>query len=408
MARTIAVIGALDTKGGDVAFVANEIAARGHRALVIDVGVMGDHDFRPHVSAAEVAGAGGSDLRTLRQKADKALAMEVMTAGAATVVKQLFDQGKLDGVLALGGSAGTAIGTAAMRALPIGFPKVMLSTVAGGDTSAYVGTKDIAFMPSVVDVAGVNRISAAVYANAVGAIVGMVETRPPEVEARPLLVASMFGNTTPVVNRCVAAMAGRGYETLVFHATGIGGRTMDSLVDEGFIDGVLDITTTEWADEMCGGVFAAGPTRGDAAARRGIPQVICPGCLDMANFWAPETVPAKYKGRRFYRWNPNITLMRTTPDENAAMGRILAEKANASKGPVAFFLPRKGVSMLDAPGKEFWWPEADQALFGAIRGHVKPGIEVIELDNNINDDAFADAVAAKLLEFLKQAVRPGE
>jgi uncharacterized protein (UPF0261 family) len=406
MARTIAVIGALDTKGKDVAFVTNEIASRGHRALVIDTSVMGKHPYRAHVPATEVARAGGVSLRMLRAKGDKALAMEVMTKGAAKVVRKLFERGKIDGVLALGGTAGTAIGTAAMRALPIGFPKVMVSTVASGDTSAYVGTKDIVMIPSIVDVAGINRISAPIYANAVGAVVGMVETKPPKIKAKPLLVASMFGNTTPVVNRCVATMAERGYETLVFHATGTGGRTMESLVDEGFIDGVLDITTTEWADEVCGGVFTAGPTRGDAAARRGIPQVICPGCLDMANFWAPETIPAKYKDRLFYRWNPNITLMRTTPEENAQMGRILAEKANASKGPVAFFLPLKGVSMLDAPGKEFWWPEADQALFDAIEKHVKPDIPVIEMDNNVNDEAFADAVAAALLEFLGKGRHP--
>ena len=400
MRKTIAVIGALDTKGADFAFVKERIERRGHRALVINVSVVGKPAFKPDVPASEVAKAGGVGLKELQAKADKALAMEVMTRGIAKVAKQLCDRGKIDAVLSMGGTAGTAIGTSAMRALPLGFPKVMVSTVASGDTSAYVGTRDIVMMPSIVDVAGVNRISARIYANAVGAIVGMVETKAPKIEKKPLLAASMFGNTTPVVNRCVETMARRGYETLVFHATGTGGRTMESLIEEGFIDGVLDITTTEWADEIAGGVFTAGPTRGDAAARRGIPQVVAPGCLDMVNFWAPETIPPKYKDRLFYRWNPNITLMRTTPEENAQMGRILAEKANAAKGPVAFFLPLKGVSMLDAPGKEFWWPEADQALFEAIKKNAKPGIPVIEMDNNINDDAFADAMAEKLLTFL--------
>jgi len=400
MRKTIALIGALDTKGADFAFVKERIERRGHRALVINVSVVGKPAFKPDVPASEVAKAGGVGLKELQAKADKALAMEVMTRGIAKVAKQLCDRGRIDGVLSMGGTAGTAIGTSAMRALPLGFPKVMVSTVASGDTSAYVGTRDIVMMPSIVDVAGVNRISAQIYANAVGAIVGMVETKPPKIASKPLLAASMFGNTTPVVNRCVETMARRGYETLVFHATGTGGRTMESLIEEGFIDGVLDITTTEWADEIAGGVFTAGPTRGDAAARRGIPQVVAPGCLDMVNFWAPETIPPKYKDRLFYRWNPNITLMRTTPEENAELGRILAEKANAAKGPVAFFLPLKGVSMLDAPGKEFWWPEADQALFEAIKKNAKPGIPVIEMDNNINDDAFADAMAEKLLTFL--------
>ena len=400
MAKTIAVIGALDTKGKDFAFVTDEIVGRGHRALLIDTSVVGKPPFHAHIPSSEVARAGGVGLRALRAQANKALAMEVMTRGIAKVVKRLFDRGKIDGVLSMGGTAGTAIGTSAMRALPIGFPKVMVSTVASGDTSAYVGTRDIVMIPSIVDVAGVNRISAPIYANAVGAIVGMAETRAPSLAHKPLLAASMFGNTTPIVNRCVEAMARRGYETLVFHATGTGGKTMESLVDEGFFDGVLDITTTEWADEIAGGVFTAGPTRGDAAARRGIPQIIVPGCVDMVNFFAPETVPVKYKNRRFYRWNPNITLMRTTPEENAQIGRILAEKANAAVGPVAIFLPLRGVSMLDAPGKEFWWPEANQALFDAIKQNVKPDISVVEMDNNINDDAFADAVAGKLLELL--------
>ena len=254
--------------------------------------------------------------------------------------------------------------------------------------------------PSVVDVAGVNRISARIYANAVGAMVGMVETPAPKIEEKPLLAASMFGNTTAVVNRCRETMERHGYEVLIFHAVGTGGQTMESLIEEGYVNGVLDITTTEWADELVGGVLSAGPTRLDAAAKKGVPQVIVPGCLDMANFWAPETVPEKYKGRRFYHWNPNVTLMRTTPEENAELGRILAEKANKSTAPVAFFLPLQGVSMLDAEGKEFWWPEADKALYDAIKKHVRPDIPVYEMDNNINDDEFADAVANKLLEFL--------
>jgi uncharacterized protein (UPF0261 family) len=210
----------------------------------------------------------------------------------------------------------------------------------------------------------------------------------------------MFGNTTPIVNRCRETMEGKGYEVLVFHAVGTGGQTMESLIDEGYIHGVLDITTTEWADELVGGVLSAGPTRLDAAAAKGVPQVIVPGCLDMANFWAPETMPDKYKDRLLYKWNPNVTLMRTNVEENAELGRILAEKANKSTAAVAFFLPLKGISMLDAPGKEFWWPEADKALYDAIKEHLRPDIPVFEMDNNINDDEFADAVAEKLLEFL--------
>jgi uncharacterized protein (UPF0261 family) len=401
MPKTIAVIGALDTKGPEFAFVKAEIERRGHRALVVNTAVVGAPTFEPDISAERVAEAGGASLPALRAQADRGAAMEVMTRGVARVVKDLYDEGKIDGVLGMGGSAGTIIGTSAMRALPVGVPKVMVSTLASGDVKPYVGTKDVVMIHSVVDVAGVNRVSARIYANAVGAMVGMVETSTPQIASRPVIAASMFGNTTPVVTRCRETFEKRGFEVLIFHAVGTGGQTMEDLIRAGYVNGVADITTTEWADELVGGVLTAGPERLDAAAEKGVPQVIAPGCLDMVNFWARETVPAQFEGRRFYQWNPNVTLMRTTPEENAELGRILAEKASKSSGPAAFFLPLKGVSMLDAPGKEFWWPEADQALFDAIKRHRRPDIPVHELDHNINDEPFADAVAEKLLEFLK-------
>jgi uncharacterized protein (UPF0261 family) len=401
MPKTIAVIGALDTKGPEFAFVKAEIERRGHRALVVNTAVVGAPTFEPDIPAERVAEAGGASLAALRAQADRGAAIEVMTRGVARVVKDLYDAGKIDGVLGMGGSAGTIIGTSAMRALPVGVPKVMVSTLASGDVKPYVGTKDVVMIHSVVDVAGVNRVSARIYANAVGAMVGMVETSTPQIASRPVIAASMFGNTTPVVTRCRETFEKRGFEVLIFHAVGTGGQTMEDLIRAGYVNGVADITTTEWADELVGGVLTAGPERLDAAAEKGVPQVIAPGCLDMVNFWARETVPAQFEGRRFYQWNPNVTLMRTTPEENAKLGRILAEKASKSSGPVAFFLPLKGVSMLDAPGKEFWWPEADQALFDAIKRHRRPDIPVHELDHNINDEPFADAVAEKLLEFLK-------
>jgi uncharacterized protein (UPF0261 family) len=323
-----------------------------------------------------------------------------MTAGVAQIVADLHAQGLVDGVFGMGGSAGTIVGTSAMRVLPVGVPKVMVSILASGDTSPYVGTRDVVMFPAVVDVSGVNRISARIYANAVGAIVGMVETPPPKIDEKPLIAASMFGNTTILVDRCREILELAGYEVLVFPATGTGGSVMEGLIADGYIAGVLDVTTTEWADELSGGVLSAGPTRLDAAAASGVPQVIAPGCLDMVNFWARDTVPARYDDRLFYQWNPNVTLMRTSPQENAELGRILAQKANASTSPVAFFLPQKGVSMLDAPGKEFWWPEANQALFEAIKEHTRPDIPVHELDCNINDDEFAKAVTGQLLTFL--------
>jgi uncharacterized protein (UPF0261 family) len=400
MAKMIALIAALDTKGHEFAFVKQEIERRGHRTLVINTGVMDEPLFAPNVSADEVATAAGASLAELRTQADRGKAIDVMARGAAVVARRLFDEGKFDGILGMGGSAGTAVATAAMRSLPVGAPKLMVSTLAAGDTRPYVGVSDIVMMPSVVDVAGVNRISAHIFANAVGAISGMVETAPPPVAEKPLIAASMFGNTTKLVDRCRESLEAQGYEVLVFHATGTGGRTMESLIEAGFFNGVLDVTTTEWADELVGGVLNAGPSRLDAASKRGLPQVIAPGCLDMVNFWARETVPQKFADRKFYEWNPNVTLMRTTPEENAELGRILAEKANHSSGPVAIFLPLRGVSVLDSPDGEFWWPEADEALYTAIRQHVRADIPVYALEQNINDPEFADAVVAKLLEFL--------
>ena len=401
MAKTIALIGALDTKGEEFAFVKAELVRRGHQPLVINTGVVGDPTFTPDISAEQVASAGGATLADLRQQADRGKAIEAMAKGAAIVAQQLHEAGQIDGILGMGGSAGTAVGTAAMRALPVGFPKLMVSTLASGDTAPYVGVSDIVMMPSVVDVAGVNRISARIFANAAGAISGMVETTAPQITEKPLIAASMFGNTTKLVDQCRKLLEAQGYEVLVFHATGTGGKSMESLIDAGYINGVLDLTTTEWADELVGGMLTAGPTRLDAAAKRGIPQVIAPGCLDMVNFWARSTIPEKFAGRQFYEWNPNVTLMRTTPEENAELGRILAEKANRSSAPVAFYLPRQGVSVLDSPSGEFWQPAANQALFDAIKQNVRPSIPVYELDNNINDAAFAEAVVHKLLEFLQ-------
>lgn len=400
MAKTIAIIAALDTKGADAGFVREYITARGHQALVIDTGVLGDPGIPADVDRDEVARAGGASIDELRAAHDKARAMEVMTRGAAVVAGRLYRGGRIDGMIGMGGSAGTAIGTSAMRALPVGVPKLIVSTVAAGDTRPYVGTRDITMMYSVVDVAGINRISARVLTNAAGAIVGMVEAEVPEHADRPMIAASMFGNTTPCVDRARELLESRGYEVLVFHATGAGGQTMESLIADRFFEGVFDVTTTEWADELCGGVFSAGPTRLDAAAKAGVPQVIAPGCLDMVNFWAIETVPEAYRDRKLYRWNPNVTLMRTTPEENAELGRILAAKANASTGPVTILLPLKGVSQLDSPGGEFWWPEADQALFESIKRHVRSDLPVIELDYNINDPAFASRATEILLELI--------
>lgn len=401
MGKTIALVGALDTKGPDFCFVKDEIEKRGHQALLIDVGVIAEPAIRPDIPSQAVAKASGISLEELREKEDRGFAIELMSRGIVAVVLDLYQRGKIDGILSMGGSAGSAIGTAAMRALPLGFPKVMVSTLASGDTRPFVGTSDVVMFPSVVDVAGINRVSAPAYANAVGAMIGMLETAPPVTDTRPIVAASMFGNTTPIVNRCREVMEKRGYEVLAFHAVGTP-ESLEILVKEGYIDGLLDITTTEWADEVAGGVLRGGTDRYQVIAEKGIPQVVVPGCLDMVNFSDMSTVPRKYSNRLFYQWAPTIILMRTTPEENEKIGKILAEKANHANGPVAFFLPLKGISMLDAPGKAFWQPEANQALFNALKENLDPLIEVVELDNHINDHAFADAVSHKMLAFLQK------
>jgi uncharacterized protein (UPF0261 family) len=401
MAKTVAIFAALDTKGDEARLIRNVLVDQGVTPLVVDVGVLDEPKLAAEVSRREVAAAGGADLAELVASGDKSRAMDAMTAGAAVVAGRLYAEGKIHGVVGIGGSAGTGIATSAMRALPVGVPKLCVSTVAAGDTRPYVGTKDVTLMYSVVDVAGINRLSARILTNAAAAVAGMVQVEPPAIAERPLLAASMFGNTTRCVDRARKRLEDAGYEVLVFHATGTGGQTMESLVADGFISGVLDVTTTEWADELAGGVFSAGPHRLEAAAQHGVPQVVAPGCLDMVNFGAPETVPEKYRDRNLYRWNPNVTLLRTNPEENAKLGQIIAEKVNSSVGPAAVLLPLKGVSQLDSEGGAFWWPEADQALFTAIKRHLRSSIPVYELDRNVNDPEFADACAETLLELMR-------
>jgi uncharacterized protein (UPF0261 family) len=402
MSKTVVLVGAMDTKSEDFGYVKSLIEGHGVDTLVVDFGVMGEPGLTPDIGAAEVAKAGGGNLGDFASGDRKDQAMSTMAKGVATVVRRLYDENKLDGVLGMGGSGGTSVTTAAMRELPVGVPKVMVSTVAGGDVSAYAGTKDITFIPSVVDVAGLNRISKQIYANAAGAIAGMVNTEVPadDGEEKPLVTASMFGNTTDCVNRAKRVVEAEGYEVLVFHATGTGGQVMESLIADGFITGSLDITTTELADEICGGVFSAGPERMQAASKAGIPAVIVPGCVDMVNFGGKDTMPEKYHDRNLYEWNPNVTLMRTNAEENQRMGKMIAVAANMATAPVAIVLPMKGVSMLDSDGQMFWDPEADKACYDAIRENLKDGIPIHEVDHNINDPAFADFCANLMLEML--------
>jgi uncharacterized protein (UPF0261 family) len=396
--KTIAVLGTLDSKGEEHAFVAGLIRERGHAALLIDVGSGGEPVVTPDITREEVAAAAGLDLAPLMAKRDRGECVVAMSKAAPVLLEKLAAEGKIDGVISLGGGGGTAIGTAAMRALPLGFPKLMVSTLASGNTAPYLGTKDIVMMPSIADVAGLNRLSRVIFSRAAGAICGMVEAKVEVDAAKPLVVASMFGNTTACITEAKRILEEAGFEVLVFAATGAGGRTMESLIESGMVSGVLDLTTTEWADELVGGVLNAGPERMDAAARAKVPVVIAPGCLDMVNFGEVASVPAKFAGRNFYIHNPQVTLMRTTPEECAELGRILAEKANACTAGCAVMIPRKAISVISAAGQPFHDAVADEALFAALREHSRQPVE--EFDLEINDAAFARACAAKLLSLM--------
>lgn len=405
MGRCIVILGAFDTKAREYAFLRDAIVRQGSDVLTVNSGVLGCTDLFPvDIDADEVARAGGGDLAVLRKNQDRGQAMAVMAAGATAIARKLYDDGKLAGIIGVGGSGGSSVVTAAMRALPVGVPKVCVSTVAGGDTAPYVGLKDVTLIPSIADVAGLNRISRMILTRAAGAIVGMTSIDvPTSANDRPIIAASMFGNTTQCVDRCRELLDAAGYEVLVFHATGAGGRTMESLIDEGLVDACLDMTTTEWADTICGGVFDAGEDRLAAAGRRGIPHLIVPGCIDMANFGPLATVPQKYRdaGRKLYEWNPSVTLMRTNFEENRRMGEVFAEKANAATGPVALLIPLRGVSILDGDNQQFFDREADAAMFTTLKQNLRADIPYVELDNNINDEAFAKKAVDMMLSLIK-------
>jgi uncharacterized protein (UPF0261 family) len=385
---TIAVLGTLDSKGEEHAFVAGELRKLGHTALLIDVGTLAPPTVTPDITRDEIT--------TLPDSNDRGECVTFMSEAIPGFLKQLVESGRIQGVISLGGGGGTAICTAAMRALPVGFPKLMVSTLASGNTAHYVGSSDIVMMPSIVDVAGLNRISRTIFTRAAGAISGMVGVEIAEsADQRPLIVASMFGNTTECIGMATKQLEAAGYEVLVFHATGMGGKTMEALIASGMVAGVLDVTTTEWADELVGGTLSAGPTRLDAAAAAGIPAIIAPGCLDMANFGGRETVPAEFADRLFYIHNPQVTLMRTTPAECAKLGQILAEKANSYPAPTTLLIPRQAISVIAAEGQPFYDPAADSALFEAIHAHAK--VPVIDVDCGINDAEFASACVDALL-----------
>ena len=406
--KTIAIAGTFDTKGKEFLYVKGLLEELGIRTFMIHTGVF-EPAFNVDVNNEEIAAAAGQDIKEIVKRKDRAMATEVLSRGMQKLVPQLYKEGKFDGIISFGGSGGTSLVTPAMRGLPIGVPKVMVSTMASGNVAQYVGTSDIVMMPSIVDVAGLNKISKLIFSNAVLAIAGMVNCRenlkPDTAGAKPLVAASMFGVTTPCVNYAKDYLEAKGYEVLVFHATGTGGKTMDSLIDAGFFAGVLDLTTTEWCDEVVGGVLAAGPARCEAAIRQKVPQVVSVGACDMVNFGPIDTVPEKFSDRKFYKHNPTVTLMRTTVPENAKIAGKLAEKWNKTEVPMTVILPKKGVSMIDAEGQPFDGVQERQVLFDTLKKDISNSkIEIMELDNNINDKEFAEAAAKRLVELMEASV----
>ena len=402
MAKTVCIVGTMDTKGIEFGFIKEQIEAAGVITCVVNTGILGEPQLTPDISADEVAQAGGSSLKGLRDEGDRGNSVAVMAQGAAALIAEKYAAGEIDGIISLGGSAGTTIGTTAMQALPVGVPKMMVSTLASGDTGPYVQSKDISMMYSVVDIAGINRLSRQILANAAGAIVGMVNAEVSQAGTdKPLIAATMFGVTTPCVTKAREILEAAGYEVLVFHATGTGGRAMEDLVKGGFLEGVLDVTTTELADELVGGILSAGAERLEAAGEEGLPQVVAPGALDMVNFGPPDTVPEKFRDRHFYQHNPTVTLMRTTAEETAELGKIMADKLNQAKGPTTVLIPIQGVSAIDKTGEPFDSPEARDAWRESLKAHIGENVTVIEMDAHINDDEFATKLAEMLLKSLK-------
>lgn len=404
MNKTIACVGTFDSKGKEFAFVQEVLHSLNINTLMIHTGVF-DATIKVDIDNDDVFAATGANKQEIVAKKDRALATEALAKGVEILLPQLFAAGKFDGVISLGGSGGTAIATPGMRALPIGVPKLMVSTVASGNVSQYVGTSDVIMIPSIVDVSGLNAISTTILKNAAFAVAGMVNYAFEVAhEERPLVAATMFGVTTPAVETAKAYLEDHGYEVLVFHATGTGGKTMEALIESGYFKGVLDLTTTEWCDELVGGVLNAGPNRLEAASKTKTPQVVSLGACDMVNFGPMASVPKEFEGRNFYKHNPTVTLMRTTLEENRLLGKIIAEKLNLATEKTALFIPLLGVSMIDNVGQPFYGPEEDAMLFKTLRENVDPSkVKVIELNNHVNDDDFALAMAKQLIEYMEEA-----
>lgn len=398
---TVALLGTLDTKGEECLWFQNRLQEHGVQTLIIDVGSFSS-DEHASVSSSEVMRAAGKDLDALREHHDRGEMMGVMGAGAAAIVKKLAAEGTIHGLLSFGGSGGSSVAAPAMQALPVGFPKLLVSTMASGNVKPYVGEVDATLMYSIVDVAGLNSISTQVFDNAAAGIAGMAKAyearlAAPEGDHKPNIGITMFGLTTPAADEARHTLESLGYEVLVFHATGTGGQAMEKLVESGLLAGVCDLTTTELCDDLAGGILSAGPDRLEMAGKLGVPQVVSLGALDMVNFGPRADVPSKYEGRNFLVHNPTITLMRTTPDEMAELGRRIARKLAAATGPTELFIPLRGVSGIDVADGPFWDPEANALMIQELKDGLEGSPVVVhELDQHINDAGFGKTMAEAL------------
>ncbi|MCM4168146.1 hypothetical protein KCTC52924_03702 [Arenibacter antarcticus] len=401
--KRIVMLGCFDTKGEDFTYLLQCLGMQNQPVITINTGVMDTSvDFPIDVDSGSVAAASGTSLKAIRESGDRGKAVELMGKGAAGILADLVSKDQVMGVIGMGGGGGTYIILEAMQAVPLGIPKLCLSTVVAKDLSRQIRVKDITMMSSVVDVAGLNRISRLLIRQAAAAISAMAQVK--EDSSSPIkknIAISMFGNTTKCVDKCTELLKDRGYEVMAFHATGVGGATMESLIREGVFDAVLDVTTTELADELCGGILSAGPDRLTAASEMGIPQIVVPGCLDMVNFAQVDTLPQKYRSRRLYSWAPDVTLMRTDSKENKILGKQLVDKLKQSKAPVEILIPLKGISQIDHVGEIFYEPEANKALFKSIQENAKGQLAVVEIDAHINDEAFAKILVERLLRIME-------
>lgn len=402
--KSILIVGCFDTKGQDFAFLRNCIVALGEKIITVNTGIMGPGtEFPVDYEANEVAGEAGHLVQELRKTNDRGYAVKIMGMGAAKLVARLVAENKIKAAIGMGGGGGTYIALSAMQPIPFGIPKLCISTAAAKDLSRQMGSKDIVLMPSIVDVAGLNNISRVLIKQAAAAISAMANVKHARDErTKGTIAISMFGNTSACVDECSALLRARGYEVLAFHANGAGGRTMESLIAENCFDAVLDVTTTELADDLCEGICSAGPDRLMAAAEAGIPQVVVPGCLDMVNFAQLDTVPAQFKNRQLYSWAPDVTLLRTNEEENEILGKRLADKINKATAPVSVLIPLKGISQVDAEGGIFYNPAADKVLFESIKKNTADFIPVTETELHINDKAFARQLVDALLNLLEK------